>query len=108
MKRFDVYLVRLDPTQGPEIAKRRPCTIVSPDSMNHALRTVIVAPLTTTRKEWPSRIACNFAGQRGEVALDQIRAVDKTRLDRRLGALKKGTTKAVCATLVEMFTEAGG
>jgi mRNA interferase MazF len=107
MKRFDVYLVRLDPTRGSEIAKTRPCTIVSPDSMNQALRTVIVAPLTTTKKEWPSRVACVFGRTEGEIALDQIRAVDKTRLARRLGAVQKGTARAVCATLVEMLQEAG-
>lgn len=107
MRRFDVYLVHLDPTRGSEIAKTRPCAIVSPDSMNHALRTVIVVPLSTTKKQWPSRVACAFGAQKSRIALDQIRAVDKTRLGRRLGALRKGTARAVCSTLVEMFSEAG-
>ena len=107
MKRFDIYLVRLDPTQGSEIAKTRPCVIVSPNSMNQPLRTVVVAPLTTTSKRWPSRVGCEIGGQRGEIALDQIRAIDKTRLVRRIGGLDKGTTRSVCATLVEMFAEPG-
>lgn len=107
MKRFEVYLVQLDPTRGSEVAKTRPCTIVSPNSMNHALRTVIVAPLTTTRKEWPSRVGCVFGGRRGEIALDQMRAVYKSRLVRRLGTLQKRTAQAVCATLVEIFAQGG-
>lgn len=107
MKRFDVFLVRLDPTQGSEVAKTRPGAIISPDSMNRALRTVIVAPLTTTTKGWPSRVECDFGGTTGEIALDQVRAVDKARIVRRVGSLKKGTARKVCATLVEMFAEAG-
>lgn len=103
VKRFDVYLVKLAPVQGSEIAKMRPCAIVSPDSMNAALRTVIVAPMTTKRKGWPSRTPSEFMEKSGEVALDQIRAVDKSRLVEKLGTLDPHTAEAVCAALVEMF-----
>ena len=104
MKRFDVFLVRLDPTQGSEIAKTRPCTIISPDAANQVLRTLIVAPMTATRKEWPTRVASSFGGNKGEVALDQIRAIDKSRLVRCIGALERDEAERVAATLVEMFT----
>ena len=104
MNRFDVFLVRLDPTQGSEIAKTRPCTIISPDAANQALRTLIVAPLTGTRKHWPTRVASRFGGHDGEVALDQIRAIDKSRLVRRVGALEHDEAERVSATLVEMFS----
>lgn len=104
MKRFDVFLVRLDPTQGSEIAKTRPCAIISPDAANQALSTLIVAPMTGTRKHWPTRVASRFGGHEGEVALDQLRAIDKSRLVRRIGALEQAEAIEVSATLVEMFT----
>lgn len=103
MNRYDVYLVDLDPTRGSEIAKTRPAVIVSPDVMNQSLRTVIVAPLTSTLKGWPSRIATTFGRQNGEIALDQLRAVDKSRLTQRLGKLDKPAASATSARLVEMF-----
>jgi mRNA interferase MazF len=83
--RFDVYLVRLDPTQGSEIRKTRPCLVISPDEMNRHLRTVIVAPVTTQRRPYPSRVDMSFAGTDGRVVPDQIRTVDRSRLARRLG-----------------------
>lgn len=103
VRRFDVYLVGLDPVMGSEIAKTRPCVIVSPDSMNAALRTVIVAPLSSANKRWPSRVPSSLNGHQGEVVLDQLRAIDKSRLLTNLGALDVGTAEAVSATLVEMF-----
>lgn len=103
MNRYDVYLVRFDPAQGSEIAKTRPAVIVSPDLMNRALRTVIIAPLTSTVRGWPSRVSANFGGKPGEIALDQVRAVDKSRLARRLGKLDKKTASATTAVLVEIF-----
>lgn len=105
MNRYDVYLVRLEPTQGSEMAKTRPAVIISPDLMNLTLRTVIVAPLTSTRKGWASRIPTRFGGKSGEIALDQVRSVDKSRLARRLGKLDKSTASAASAALVEMFEE---
>ena len=103
VKRFDVHLVTLDPAQGSEIRKPRPCLVVSPDEMNRHLRTVIVAPMTTARRGYPSRIACRFGGKKGEVVLDQIRTVDKTRLAKRLGAIDAVTARHVLAVLAGMF-----
>ena len=85
VKRFEVYLVNLDPTVGSEIKKTRPCLIISPDEMNRFIRTVIVAPMTSKGTPYPTRVACKFRGQRGQIVLDQIRTVDKARLVRRLG-----------------------
>ena len=103
VKRFEVYLVNLDPTNGSEIRKARPCMIISPDEMNRPLRTVIVAPMTSTIRGYPSRIACTFTGKEGEVVLDQIRTVDKGRLVRRLGTIDRPAQDAVLARLAEMF-----
>ncbi len=101
--RFEVYLVRLDPTVGSEIQKTRPCVIVSPDEMNRHLRTVIVAPMTTKGRAYPTRITCRFRGKPGQVVLDQLRTVDTTRFVRRLGLLDKPTQAALLRTLGEMF-----
>jgi mRNA interferase MazF len=101
--RFDVWLVALDPAQGSEIRKTRPCAILSPDEMNHHLRTALAAPMTTTLKGWPSRIPVTFEGTKGEIALDQIRAVDRERLVRRVGVLPRSAGRAALATLREMF-----
>src|SRR5450755_3120085 len=87
IKQFDVWLVNLDPTVGSEIKKTRPGVIVSPNVLNKYLQTVIVAPLTHTIKSYPSRIASDFKGQEGEIVLDQIRAVDKIRLVKKLGVI---------------------
>jgi mRNA interferase MazF len=102
--RFDIYLVDLEPTRGSEIRKTRPCVIISPDEMNRPLRTVIIAPLTSTRKGYPSRVSCQFENKAGEIVLDQIRTVDKTRLAKRLGTLDLPTQGTVTARLVEMFS----
>jgi mRNA interferase MazF len=103
VRRAQVYQVDLDPTVGSEIQKLRPCLIVSPDEMNGAIRTVIVAPMTTQGKPYPTRVPCQFAGKEGLVALDQLRAVDKERLGRRLGAIDPPTMSAVLARLRLMF-----
>jgi mRNA interferase MazF len=99
----DVWLVSLDPTQGVEIQKTRPCLVISPDEMNKHLRTVIIAPMTTVARRYPTRLAVRFQGKRGQVALDQLRAVDRQRLVRRLGEVSAKTAQEVSATLVEMF-----
>jgi mRNA interferase MazF len=103
VRRFDVYLVNLDPTTGSEIRKTRPCLVISPDEMNSAIRTVIVAPMTTRGRDYPTRIVCRFRGKTGQVVLDQIRTVDKSRLFRRLGRLHPRTAEKVLATLGELF-----
>ena len=105
IKRFDVYLVILDPTVGSEIQKTRPCVIISPDEMNRHIATVIVAPMTTKGRSYPTRVACTFLGKEGQVVLDQIRTVDKLRLARKLGRLVKETQQEVLSVLTEMFTE---
>lgn len=99
----DVWLVTLDPTLGVEIQKTRPCLVISPDEMNAHLQTVIVAPMTTAMRPYPSRVAVRFQGRRGQVALDQLRAVDRQRLVRKLGTVAATTAQAASATLVAMF-----
>ena len=103
VKRFDVYLVALDPTMGAEIQKTRPCLIISPDDMNQYLATAIVAPMTTKGKNYPTRITCRFQGKQGQIVLDQIRTVDQTRLIKHLGRISPTTQKAVLAVLADLF-----
>ena len=105
VSRFEVHLVNLDPTIGKEIRKTRPCLVVSPDEMNHAIRTVIVAPMTTRGKDYPTRVPCRFQGTGGRIVLDQIRTVDQRRLVRKLGRVSKKTARDVLAVLGEMFAE---
>jgi len=103
INRFDVFLISLNPTRGSEIRKTRPCLIISPDEMNDYIRTVIVAPMTTKGRPYPSRVPCKFQGKHGQVVLDQIRTVDKSRLVRRLGAISVGVQSKVLASLQAMF-----
>lgn len=100
----EVWLASLDPTQGSEIRKKRPCMVVSPEEMNLHLRTVIIAPMTTLERRYPTRVSVRFQGQKGQVALDQLRAVDQGRLIRRLGKVSAKAANAVSAVLTEMFT----
>lgn len=102
-RRFDVFLVNLDPTVGSEIRKTRPCVIVSPDEMNRHIRTVIIAPMTTKGRPYPTRTPLTFQGKKGMVVLDQIRTIDKERLVKKLGALPETTGKKISALLGEMF-----
>ncbi len=102
--RFEVWLVTLDPTRGSEIAKTRPCLVISPDSVNRSLNTIMVAPLTSTRKPYPTRVDCQFDGRDGQIALDQARSVDKVRLAKRLGRLDDSFCQQVCNALIELFT----
>lgn len=101
--RGDVVLVELDPARGSEIRKTRPCVVVSPDELNHHLRTVIVAPMTTGGRAYPFRPVCRFAGKEGRVALDQLRTVDRERVRKRLGVLGPAALASVFAGLTEMF-----
>ena len=105
IKRFDVFLVNLDPTVGSEIQKTRPCVIISPDELNQHIRTVILAPLTTKGYPYPTRIACRFESRKGQIVLDQIRTVDKIRLIKRLGKISRSAQTKVLETLSEMFAE---
>jgi mRNA interferase MazF len=103
VNRFDVYLVTLDPTLGSEIQKTRPCLVVSPDEMNHHIRTVIVAPMTTKGQPYPTRVPCRFKAKAGQIVLDQLRTVDKARLVRRLGRVDPKTGAKVLTVLAELF-----
>jgi mRNA interferase MazF len=105
VKRFDVFLVNLDPTVGSEIQKTRPCIIVSPDEMNRYIATVSIAPMTTKGKTYPTRVVCQFQGKGGQIVLDQIRAIDKTRLVKKLGQISQDEQRVVLSTLAEMFAE---
>ena len=93
INRFEVYPVNLDPTGGGEIRKTRPCLIVSPDEINHTIRTVIIAPMTTKGQIYPTRIPCRFKGKDGQVVLDQMRRVDRSRLVAKLGRISGGTVR---------------
>jgi mRNA interferase MazF len=105
VNRFDVFLVNLDPTIGSEIKKTRPCLIISPNEINHHIATVIVAPMTTKWQPYPTRVTCQFQGQNGQIVLDQIRTVDKTRLVKLLGQITTEEQKTVLDILAEMFAE---
>jgi mRNA interferase MazF len=102
MKRFDIYLVKLNPTIGSEIQKTRPCIIISPDEMS-TLQTVIIAPLTSKGFDFLFRPKIHFQEKKGLVVLDQIRAVDKSRLVKKIGQIDKEKAKEISETLVEMF-----
>ena len=105
VNRFDVYLVNLDPTVGAEIKKTRPCLIVSPDEINHYTSTTIIAPMTTKFRSYPTRVACGFQNKDGYVALDKVRAVDKSRLVNFLGRIKRPTQRKVLSVLQRMFSQ---
>ena len=104
MKRFDVVLVSLDPTMGSEIKKSRPCVVVSPDEMNQSLQAIIVAPMTSTKRNYPTRVPVLFDGKSGDIALDQIRTIDKKTILKTLGSIDSQTSVEVSEILVEMFT----
>jgi mRNA interferase MazF len=103
----EVWLTSLDPTEGSEIQKTRPCLVISPNEMTRHLRTVIVAPMTSSLRPYATRVTVKFQSKQGQVALDQIRAVDRQRLVRKLGSVSPKTAHAVGAVLVEMFTRQG-
>lgn len=104
VKRFDIYFVNLDPTIGSEIKKARPCLIISPDDVNRVLNTVIVAPLTSTIRDYPTRINCFVAGKNGQIAIDQLRTIDKIRLNRKIETLGSNTSKTVLEILQDLFS----
>ena len=105
VKRFDVFLVNLDPTIGSEIKKTRPCVVISPDEMNRYIATVIIAPMTTKGRTYPTRVACQFQGKDGQIVLDRIRTIDKTRLVKKIGQISQDEQVAVLDTLAEIFAE---
>ena len=103
VKRFDVYLVNLDPAIGSEIRKTRPCLVVSPDEMNRNIRTVIIAPMTSAKKAYPTRVFCEFRKKQGQIVLDQIRTIDKRRLVKRLGSIGAKAQAEIVSVLQKMF-----
>ncbi len=103
VKRFDVYLVNLDPTIGSEIQKTRPCLVISPDEMNRNIRTVIVAPMTSAGKAYPTRVLCTFQKKKGQIVLDQLRTIDKERLIKRLGTIGSEDQLEVISILQKLF-----
>ncbi len=101
--RFEVHLVTLDPTRGSEIRKTRPCLIVSPDEMNRHIRTVLIAPMTTGGRAYPTRVPVRFRGREALIVLDRLRTVDKERLVKALGSVDEDVQDQVIAVLQEMF-----
>lgn len=104
VNRFDVFLVNLHPTVGHEIKKTRPCLVISPDEMNRNISTVIVAPMTTRGRNYPTRIICSFQGKNGQIILDQIRTIDRERLVKKLGVISKSAQLKTLNVLQEMFS----
>lgn len=102
---YHVFLVNLDPTIGHEMKKLRPCLVISPDEMNEYIETVIIAPMTTRSRDYPTRVQLRFQNRRGWIVLDQIRTVDRRRLVRRLGKIGSGTVASVKSALSEMLVE---
>lgn len=105
ISQYDIFLIDLDPTQGHELKKTRPCLVVSPDEMNRAIGTVIIAPMTTKSREYPTRVPLSFQDKRGWIVLDQIRTVDKARLIKRLGALGIPEIRRTKEVLREMLVD---
>lgn len=103
MQRFEIWVIEFDSARGAEIKKTRPAVIISPDALNTYLQTVIVAPLTSTVKGYPSRVLTTFDNKGGEIMLDQIRSIDKTRLKKKIGELDRDEANAVCQLLTVMF-----
>lgn len=102
--RFEIFLINLDPTVGSGIKKSRPCVIISPDEMNKYLNTVIIAPMTTVRRNYPTRITCRFKSKTGEIVLEQIRTIEKSRLIRKLGTLNEDLQNEILSALQDMFS----
>jgi len=104
VNQFEIYWVNLDPTVGAEIKKKRPCCIISPNEMNKYLQTVIIAPLTSTLRNYPTRVSLTLKAKKGQLVLDQIRTIDKTRLLNKAGEVNKSTQEKVSNILMEMFS----
>jgi mRNA interferase MazF len=103
VKRFEVWNIELNPTQGSEINKMCPCLVVSPNEVNKFLNTVVIVPMTSTHKPYPTRLNCHFKGKNGQLVVDQIRCVDKTRLIEKLGIMDTKTCKEISMLIIETF-----
>lgn len=105
VKQYEIYLLNLDPTIGSEMKKTRPCVVISPNEMNKYLNNVIIAPMTSSEKEYPTRIHIEFKGKKGEIVLDQIRTIDKQRIVKKLGIVDKSIVKNIKKVLKEMLID---
>ncbi len=105
IRQYEVHLISLDPAVGHEINKTRPCLVVSPDEMNRNIQTVIIAPMTTKSHDYPTRVKLTFQGKAGWVVLDQIRAVDRKRLVKKIGAINEATIKKIKTAIREMLVD---
>ena len=103
VKRFEIYLVNLDPTIGAEIQKTRLCLVISPDEMNRNIRTVIIAPMTSAQKDYPTRVSCTFGKKQGQIVLDKVRTIDKARLIQKLGTIDSKAQLEVVSVLQKLF-----
>ncbi|TGL22416.1 type II toxin-antitoxin system PemK/MazF family toxin [Leptospira yanagawae] len=104
-KQYDIYLVNLDPTVGHEIQKSRPCIVISPNEMNEFIRTVMIAPMTTVNREYPTRVSISFQGKKGYIVFDQIRTVDRSRLIQKLGSSDPKTNQKIKNVIKEMLVD---
>src|SRR5690606_23962829 len=105
IKQYELVLVNLDPTIGSEMKKTRPCTVISPNEMNKYLQTIVVAPLTSSSKPYPTRVEIKQAKTKGWIVLDQIRTVDRTRIVKKLGNLSTSEIEAVKTVIMETYVE---
>jgi mRNA interferase MazF len=105
IRQYEIILVNLDPTMGSEIKKTRPCVVISPDEMNKHLRTVVIAPMTTTSKNYPTRVEIKHENKLGWIVLDQVRTIDKQRILKNLGRLSKPEIKEVKSILRETYVD---
>ena len=105
VNRYEAYLVNLDPAIGKEIQKTRPYLIISPDEMNNHIATVIIAPMTTKGRDYPTRVNFKFEGKNGQIVLDQIRTIDMSCLVKKLGKISTSIQKEVLVVLLQMFSE---
>ncbi|MEA4936890.1 MAG: type II toxin-antitoxin system PemK/MazF family toxin [Paludibacter sp.] len=105
MNQYDIVLVNLDPTGGSEIQKTRPCVIVSPNEINHNLQTLVVTPMTTSSRKYPTRVEVRHNGKTGWIAIDQIRTIDKVRIIKTLGTLTKSEIQELKSVIKETFVD---
>ncbi len=105
VNRYEIYWIDLDPTKGSEIKKIRPCVIISPDEINHNINTIIIAPVTSVSKNYPTRINIKLEGKEGWIVLDQIRCVDKVRLVKKIGILNEQVIRKIKNTIKEMLVD---
>ena len=105
LAQYSIVLINLDPTLGSEIQKTRPCVIISPNEMNKYLNTIVICPMTSSLKEYPTRIPINHNEKKGMIAIDQIRTVDKKRIIKLLGKLNKTEIKTTKGVIKETFVD---